>query len=61
MKSVNWETEAGKSVHIALNATKDVTDAILENLDRSGTVSTVDLRYWSYVETGVLHAPPGGM
>ncbi|MGW3956428.1 DUF6298 domain-containing protein [Streptomyces sp. NPDC004752] len=55
-----WETETGESVHIAVGATKDVTDAVLADASRAGRASTLDLRYWSYDASGVLNAPPGG-
>lgn len=37
-----------------------MTDAVLADPVRSGTVRTIDLRYWSYDDSGALDAPAGG-
>jgi hypothetical protein len=55
-----WENETGKDVHVAVNGTKDVLDAVLADPVRSRRVSSIDLRYWWYRPDGSLHAPPGG-
>jgi hypothetical protein len=39
------EQETGKDIHIALGATKDVQDAILNDPVRGSEISTIDLRY----------------
>ena len=55
-----WEKETGNDVLIALSATKDVQDAILNDPVRSEIVDIVDIRYWHYKDGGVLYAPEGG-
>lgn len=55
-----WESDTGKSVTIALGATKDVLDAVLQDPLRGPRVHTIDLRYWWYQEDGTLLAPLGG-
>ncbi|MDO4162966.1 MAG: DUF6298 domain-containing protein [Bacteroides sp.] len=54
-----WEAETGKSVKIALSATKDVQDAILADARRSAVVDIIDIRYWHYKTDGI-YAPEGG-
>lgn len=44
---------------IALSATKDVQDSILEDPGRVDKVDAIDIRYWCYT-TGETYAPPGG-
>lgn len=55
-----WEKEKGKQVKIGLSATKDVTDAILQDPVRGPRITTVYLSYWWYKADGQLFAPPGG-
>lgn len=55
-----WEAETGKTVTVALSATKDVQDAILEDSVRSKLVDIIDIRYWHY-NTKTLYAPKGGV
>ncbi|MCL2730876.1 MAG: DUF6298 domain-containing protein [Actinomycetia bacterium] len=55
-----WEEENGRCLHVGLGATKDVTDAVLDDPARAGSISTIDLRYWSYDASGSLDAPRGG-
>lgn len=55
-----WEKETGKDALIALSATKDVQDAILDDPVRSEVVDIIDIRYWHYKDGGELYAPEGG-
>ncbi|KDN56517.1 DUF6298 domain-containing protein [Flavobacterium seoulense] len=45
---------------IALSATKDVQDAVLNDAARTKIVDVIDIRYWYYKEDGSLYAPEGG-
>jgi hypothetical protein len=59
-----WKTERSRrSVAnrqlIALSATKDVQDAVLNSPKRSGIVDVIDFRYWWRTDKGEF-APPGG-
>jgi hypothetical protein len=56
-----WQKETGCHPLIALSATKDVQDAILEDSVRSKTVDIIDIRYWMYRADGSLYAPEGGL
>jgi hypothetical protein len=56
-----WEKETGRHPLIALSATKDVQDAILEDPVRSKVVDVIDIRYWMYRADGTLYAPEGGL
>jgi hypothetical protein len=55
-----WQSEKGKEVKLALAATKDVIDAILDDPARAPAISTICLSYWWYNADGTLHAPEGG-
>jgi hypothetical protein len=55
-----WEQETGHDVLVALSCTKDVQDAILSDPEREPHVDVIDIRYWTYTETGELYAPRGG-
>ncbi len=59
-----WKEEKGKSPLVALYATKDVTDAILNDAKRSLHVSLIYNRFngdgWWYQPDGALYAPQGG-
>lgn len=55
-----WEAETGKRAVVALSATKDVQDAILEDPKRSAVVDIIDIRYWHYKADGTVYAPEGG-
>ena len=55
-----WERETGKDALIAISATKDVQDAILEDSPRSKIVDVIDIRYWYYRDDGSAYAPKGG-
>jgi len=55
-----WEKETGRDVHVAINGTKDVIDALLADPRRAPGISSIDLRYWWYLPDGALYAPPGG-
>jgi hypothetical protein len=55
-----WENETGKTGIIGLSATKDVQDAILNDVKRAKTVDAIDIRYWYYKEDGTAYAPEGG-
>ncbi len=54
-----WQQEHGRRVHIALQTSKAVTDAILADPTRAALVDIVDLRYWQYLPDGKLFAPDG--
>ncbi|HVU35847.1 MAG TPA: DUF6298 domain-containing protein [Opitutaceae bacterium] len=54
-----WEKEHGRRVHVALQTSKAVTDAILADPKRAPLVDVVDLRYWQYLPDGKLFAPDG--
>ncbi|MDE6692651.1 MAG: pectate lyase, partial [Muribaculaceae bacterium] len=54
-----WQKETGKDAKIALSATKDVQDAILENPRYADVVDIIDIRYWHY-NTDSIYAPAGG-
>ncbi|GIW75665.1 MAG: hypothetical protein KatS3mg104_0728 [Phycisphaerae bacterium] len=60
-----WEQETGRDVKVGLYAPKDVTDAILEDPQRSGVIDLIfsrfnssDAGFWYYGDN--LYAPPGG-
>lgn len=55
-----WEAETGKKAMIALSATKDVQDAILNDPKRAAVVDIIDIRYWHYKDDGTVYAPEGG-
>lgn len=62
-----WKRETGKDVKIALYATKDVTDAILADEQRSAVVTMLYNRFnnegdagWWYQPDGTFYAPEGG-
>lgn len=55
-----WEAETGKKALIALSATKDVQDAILNDPKRAAVVDIIDIRYWHYKDDGTVYAPEGG-
>lgn len=55
-----WEAETGKQATVALSATKDVQDAILQDTRRADIVDIIDIRYWHYKNDGTLYAPEGG-
>lgn len=56
-----WKDETGKKGIIGLSATKDVQDAILNDVNRAKTVDAIDIRYWYYKEDGSAYAPEGGV
>ena len=41
-----WEKETGKKATVALSTTKDVQDAILNDVRRAKLVDIIDIRYW---------------
>ncbi len=55
-----WEKETGRDVHVGLQGTKDVVDAVLGDAPRAARISTIDLRHWWYRADGSLFAPSGG-
>ena len=57
----NYEKSHPNESKIALSATKDVQDAILNDEARAKTVDVIDIRYWYYKEDGTLYAPLGGV
>ena len=56
----NYEKSNQNESKIALSATKDVQDAILNDAARAKTVDVIDIRYWYYKEDGTLYSPEGG-
>lgn len=52
-----WQTTRGKHVHIALNTSKAITDAILADPVRAPLVEVIDQRYWQYLADGSIFAP----
>lgn len=52
-----WEKENGVRVHVALNTSKAITDAILADPAREPLVDVIDQRYWQYLADGTLFAP----
>ncbi len=56
----NYKKAHQNESKIALSATKDVQDAILNDAKRAATVDVIDIRYWYYKEDGSLYAPEGG-
>ncbi|MEO8237334.1 MAG: DUF6298 domain-containing protein [Flavobacterium sp.] len=57
----NYKKSHPNESKIALSATKDVQDAILNEEARAKTVDVIDIRYWYYKEDGTLYAPLGGV
>ena len=55
-----WEKEKGLNAIIGLSTTKDVQDAILNDVSHAMLVDLIDIRYWHYQEDGSLYAPAGG-
>jgi hypothetical protein len=55
-----WEASRGKRIHIALNTSKAVTDAILADPVRAQLVDVIDQRYWQYLADGSLFSPDSG-
>lgn len=58
--TANYKKTHQNESKIALSATKDVQDAILNDAKRAATVDVIDIRYWYYKEDGSLYAPEGG-
>jgi hypothetical protein len=54
-----WQTEHRRRVHVALQTSKAVTDAILADPARAALIDVIDLRYWQYLPDGRLFAPDG--
>lgn len=54
-----WQRDNHKRVNVALSATKDVQDAILENPTLNPTIDIIDIRYWWRTDQ-MLYAPEGG-
>jgi hypothetical protein len=55
-----WETTHKKKQLIAISATKDVQDAVLEDTALAPVIDVIDIRYWYYQGDGKLYAPLGG-
>jgi hypothetical protein len=55
-----WQIAHSKRVHIALNTSKAITDAILADPIRASLVDVIDERYWQYLVDGSLFAPDSG-
>ncbi|MBA0882135.1 DUF6298 domain-containing protein [Flavobacterium undicola] len=58
--TANYKKAHQNESKIALSATKDVQDAILNDATRAAVVDVIDIRYWYYKEDGSLYAPEGG-
>ena len=58
---MDWEKETGNDVLVALNATKDVMDAVLADPHYSKAVDVIDIRQWYYRTDGDVYAPVGGV
>ncbi len=56
-----WQAETGHNPLIALSATKDVQDAILQDAKRAAVVDIIDIRYWHHRADGTTYAPEGGV
>jgi hypothetical protein len=54
-----WENASRRRVHVALETSKAVTDAILADPERAALVDVIDMRYWQYLADGTLFAPDG--
>ena len=54
-----WIAEGNPDPLIALSATKDVQDSVLQHPRRSGLVDVVEIKYWFETDDG-LYAPSGG-
>ncbi|MFL9830166.1 DUF6298 domain-containing protein [Flavobacterium sp. ST-87] len=59
--TANYKKAHKSESKIALSATKDVQDAILNDDKRAATVDVIDIRYWYYKEDGSAYAPQGGV
>ncbi|MEN9908376.1 MAG: hypothetical protein RLZZ540_1525 [Bacteroidota bacterium] len=57
----NYKKTHQNESKIALSATKDVQDAILNDAARAAVVDVIDIRYWYYKDDGSLYAPQGGV
>ncbi len=49
----DWEQETGHRVLVALAATKDVQDSILNDPLLAPTIDIIDIRYWHYKTPGI--------
>lgn len=56
-----WQAETGREVLVALSATKDVQDAILQDAKRAAVVDIIDIRYWHHRADGTTYEPQGGV
>lgn len=52
--------ESGAECLLAISATKDVQDAMLDDATRADKIDVIDVRYWCYARDGRVYAPPGG-
>jgi Family of unknown function (DUF6298) len=55
-----WERRVGRKVHLGLDGTRDVVEAILNDPRYGPRVGTIDLRGWHFKSDGTLFAPAGG-
>lgn len=55
-----WEKRNQQKQIIGLSATKDVQDAILNDLKYRSLIDVIDIKYWHYQPDGSLYAPEGG-
>jgi Family of unknown function (DUF6298) len=55
-----WEKQNNRNVRIAIETSKDITDAILSDPALAPQVDVINTRYWQYRPDGTLWAPPGG-
>lgn len=55
-----WETKRGKKANVILNATFDVTQAVLAQPRLKDVVDVVEIEQWSYFQGGQEFKPAGG-
>lgn len=56
-----WEAKEGKQQLVALSATKDVQDSILNDSKRNELIDIIDIRYWASRVDGSLWEPQSDM
>ncbi len=56
-----WEEKTGNKELVALSATKDVQDSILNDTNRNELVDIIDIRYWASRVDGSFWAPMSDM
>lgn len=56
-----WQEETGHDPLIAISATKDVQDAVLEDSSYASLIDVIDFTYWYRTADGEEFAPEGGI